>query len=143
MSRRRCRRAESGFTLIETITTVTLVAVALVFIIGSFAQAQRIAGITQTQATMQVLMRQTTDTIRDRTGYTYCATTGSYASSLPAQLPSGITGIAITAVTWTQTSSAGVAHSCGGGTDYGVQRITLRISYAGGSLTRTVFKGVA
>jgi Tfp pilus assembly protein PilV len=157
-----------GLTLIEIIITITLLTIGVVGIAGGIATAEHIANINQSQAQLEVQMRQMSDWVRDSTskGLTYqlCATTVNYQTSVNSAITAG----ALTPPAGVQLSIAHVYFSTSGSRtgvptppvnicsgacpgascvgDWGVQEISLKVSgptASGGlrSLTRIVWKG--
>ena len=153
-ARRRGRVAERGVTLVEMIVTIAVISAGVIGIAATVSQTERISGILQDQANLEVAMRQLSDTVRDSSslGLTYksCATaSGANSYTLPAP-PSGITW-KVSAVVLGSTATRSAANgssvtttpitSCGAsGGDWGVQEITLLVSGSGRTLTRTVWK---
>ncbi|HZS13682.1 MAG TPA: hypothetical protein VFC09_03695 [Candidatus Dormibacteraeota bacterium] len=143
------------------IVTIAIMTVAIVGIGGSLAQSQKIAGISQDQAQLQVAMRQLSDYVRDSSasGLTYklCAKTTDYPSSkMPALPATGVTSWGVSAVTLSTAgarNSVPVApiqycvtantcdstHTC----DWGVQELTLFVANGSRTLTRTIWKSAS
>jgi hypothetical protein len=134
---------------------MTIVSISIVGMVAAFAAAEHNSGIAVTQAQAEVQMRQVSDSLRDH-GLTYvpCATTatGAYTAKLPnsswsltsVSLLSGSSTTPPTDAFWDCTTNSAVnAAACPSGDtcDFGVQRLSIRESYASGSLSRTVFKG--
>lgn len=153
---RRGHAGERGLTLVEMIVTIAIISVGVLGIAGGLAQSERIAGINQEQAELEVAMRQLSDFVRDSSpqglGYVKCASPGAYNPHLPAA-PSGVTWTVSTVLkstSGTRTSATGSTastpplQSCGAGVgDWGVQQITLTVSTSARSLTRTVWKSIS
>jgi prepilin-type N-terminal cleavage/methylation domain-containing protein len=150
---RQGRNGERGLTLVEMLITIAVITVGVIGIAGTLAQTERISTITQDQANLEVAMRQLTDVVRDSSSqglsYKTCATaTGVNSYALPAA-PIGLTWKVSTVVlgsTATRKSAGGTVTTspitaCGAaGGDWGVQELTLSVSSANRSLTRTVWK---
>lgn len=145
---RQRRPAERGFTLAETVVAIFVISVAVVGLVGAFAAAERSAGIAVTQTQAEVHMRQVVDALRQPQAYVPCSPTAGYT------LPSGVTiqqGVMVPPATsggtanayWDCTTSTALnftpcppSHNC----DYGVQRLSLLVTYSTGSLTRVMYK---
>lgn len=82
---RRLKRGQRGLTLIETIVTVAVLATGVVGIAAGVSATQRISGITQNQAQLEVSMRQFADWVRDSTTTT-CTTAAGGCPNLPYAL---------------------------------------------------------
>ena len=148
---RRGRRSQRGLTLIEMLVAVAVITVGVSGIIGGIAIVEKVAGIAQNQANLEVVMRQLSDLVRSDNGLPYkpCAQpTGSTKYTLPSA-PSGVTW-SITAIMESTSATRNGSSlplptgssSCGSSTyDWGVQEITLQVSSTSRSLTRTVWKG--
>jgi Tfp pilus assembly protein PilV len=157
-----------GLTLIEIIITITLLTIGVVGIAGGIAAAEHIANINQSQAQLEVQMRQISDWARDSTskGLTYkpCATTANYQTSVNSAITGGVltppagVQLSITHVYFSTSGSRNnvpttpvnlCSGACPGAScvgDWGVQEISLKVSgptSSGGlrSLTRVVWKG--
>lgn len=92
------RRGQRGLTLIETLVTVAVLAIGVVGIGAGVAQTEKISGITQNQAQLEVSMRQFADWVRSSTPalvptnctsgscpnlpYKLCATKADYTASV-------------------------------------------------------------
>lgn len=164
------RIRQRGLTLIETVVTVAVLAVGVVGIASSLAAVERIAGISQNQSQLEVSMRQLSDWVRNSTSatcssgtcpslpYRYCATNPSTYNAFVANaeaagtLTSSIGSAPIQSVkvstAGTRTGSTGTVAmpsltSCGGGGgDWGVQEITLKITANGNTVQRVVWKSL-
>jgi prepilin-type N-terminal cleavage/methylation domain-containing protein len=73
MQSRPRRRGEDGLTLIEMIVTIAIITIAVVGITGAVASTERLAAVNQSQANLEVAMRQVADFVRDSSpqGLTY------------------------------------------------------------------------
>jgi prepilin-type N-terminal cleavage/methylation domain-containing protein len=154
------KRRESGLTLIESLVTIAIITVGVVGVAGAVGATERLAGINQDQSQLEVAMRHLTDFVRDSTSkglaYTKCAQPSTYNSQLPAvQTP--VTIWTITTVNVSPYPGGGTRgpsapsqvatdplQVCSGGNtgDWGVQEITLKVSTAQRSLTRTIWKSI-
>ncbi|HEX6538965.1 MAG TPA: prepilin-type N-terminal cleavage/methylation domain-containing protein [Candidatus Dormibacteraeota bacterium] len=159
------RRGQRGLTLIETLVTVAVLAIGVVGIGAGVAQTEKISGITQNQAQLEVSMRQFADWVRSSSStglpYTLCATKAGYNASVATAKSAGALTAAsnpvVSAVnlstSGTRTPSGGTAvniaplqtcsGTCPGAScvgDWGAQEITLQVSSAGSTLTRVVWK---
>src|SRR3989442_1660607 len=65
MQSRPRRRSEDGLTLIEMIVTIAIITIAVVGITGAVASTERLAAVNQSQANLEVAMRQVADFVRD------------------------------------------------------------------------------
>jgi len=135
------------------IVTIAIMAVGVVGIVGALAQTENLSGITQSQANLEVAMRQVSDYVRDSSAaglkYSWC---DSPAYVLPAP-PAGsgitwtITGVKLGASA-TRVGSSGTISTppvtrtgCPASTgDWGVQEITIKVTSGSRSLVRTVWK---
>jgi prepilin-type N-terminal cleavage/methylation domain-containing protein len=148
---RRARAGERGLTLIEMIVTIAIISLGVIGIAAGVAAAEKTSGTEQSQAKLEVAMRQLADLVRsDATapnGVTYAPCAATYSLPTPAGYTSTITIVESTSAT--RIDSTGVATSppalrtCpGGGSDWGVQEISLTVTdkVTGQFLKRTVWK---
>lgn len=162
---------QRGLTLIETVVTVAVMTVGVVGIASSLSSIERIATISQNQSQLEVSMRQLSDWVRNSSSgtclsgacpampYRYCATNPSTYNAYVAnaETPGGPLSSAIgtspiqsVKVSTGSTRRAGSTQytipalsSCsGGGGDWGVQEITLKISANGNTVQRVVWKSM-
>lgn len=145
--RRRGHRGERGLTLIELLVAIALIGTAAVGVAYGFAAIVRTGTVTQDQARLEVASRQLSDFIRSRGALPYvaCATAATYTlPSAPAGLRWTITTVSIGTSAKHNGVSETPVSTClgrtGGGGDWGVQEITIRVSSVGRSLSRVVWK---
>jgi len=147
--RRRGRRGEVGFTLIEMLVTISVIAVGVVGIAYGFSAVVRGAGSAQVQATLDGAARDAADYLQTSLTYSPCDRPAYSLSGLSA-LP----GVSWTIASVSESSSASLVgftgpvqcttgrgrHSGTTSYDYGVQEITITVSEGSLSLTQTVWK---
>lgn len=165
------RRGQRGLTLIEVLVTIGLMTVAMLGIGAAIASTERTAAINQSQAQLQLWMRQEADFVRDSTSqglpYTPCASRTTYSSQLsgagrlasapvlPAGLVitvahvyesnsgtrSGVSGIS-PALPGAGQNCSGNADNVGASADWGVQEVVLQVTDSASHVVkRTVWKG--
>ena len=151
-------------TLIELLVTIAVMTVGFVALLSGFAVIERQVGSTSDDAQLTTVARQVADVIKAEPTlangfgqgglpYAVCASTSSYSTPLnaPGRIAKGSDTVTVTSVTQSTGGThtvSGVAGpllalaSCtGGGSDYGVQQITFKVtSPQGNSISRTVYK---
>lgn len=119
-------RPDAGETLTETLLTVVILGIATAGIVFALGTVVRTSTLDRQQALAQNTLRSWAEQTAAGT-YTACATASSFAAPNPAPA-TGLTA-AVTAVQyWNGIAFVG---SCDG--DTGIQRVTLRVTAAGGS----------
>lgn len=165
-ARRPLRGGERGFTLIDTLVGMAVMATGVVGIMFGFSAAETSAAVSTDQARLQSEMRQLSDFVRSRDSLAYiqCAVESSthkdYTPHVNMTWTSGDTwtmsvGVGTSATrngaavqAWLDCPAVAGVRPAGG--DWNVQEITLTVSSASRScsgspcsLTRVVWKGAA
>lgn len=164
---------QDGLTLIETVVAVAVLAVGVVGIGAGVAASEKIAHITQNQSQLELSMRQLSDWVRNSSSltctsaaggcpslpYASCATnTNTYNASVANAEAAGalnpsigstpIQAVKVSTSASRMSASGSVSIPaltiCGVGIgDWGVQEITLRVSVAGNTVRRVVWKSAS
>ena len=127
--------ADAGETLVELLVTVVILGIATAGLAGALLATNSASQLQRQQVLAQNALRSWAEQVAAGP-YTDCAPVAGFAA--PAALPGGLTA-AVTAVRYWD----GTAFVPACGPDTGVQRVTLRITAAGGGLPRPVVQSLA
>jgi prepilin-type N-terminal cleavage/methylation domain-containing protein len=119
------RSEERGYTLIELLVTVTLMAIAFGAVFGGLGLFFKIQATQRANAQIDTEIRNYAERLLDQP-YVDCATTSSYSA---ATQPTGYT-TTVTLTYWDGKLPAGYGSSCT--KDLGVQQITIKLSNSRG-----------
>jgi prepilin-type N-terminal cleavage/methylation domain-containing protein len=125
------RSEERGYTLIELLVTVTLMAIAFGAVFGGLGLFFKIQSTQRANATIDTEIRNYAERLLDQP-YVDCATTSSYSA---ASQPTGLT-TTVTLTYWDGKLPAAFGKTCA--KDLGLQQITITLSNSrgdSGSLT--------
>jgi prepilin-type N-terminal cleavage/methylation domain-containing protein len=119
------RSEERGYTLIELLVTVTLMAIAFGAVFGGLGLFFKIQSTQRANAAIDTEIRNYAERLLDQP-YVDCATTASYTA---ATQPTGYT-TTVTLTYWDGKLPAGYGSTCT--TDLGLQQITIKLSNSRG-----------
>jgi prepilin-type N-terminal cleavage/methylation domain-containing protein len=134
---------ESGVTLIEMLITVAILGTAFAAIVGGMTVSIFGSDLHRKQATAETVLRSYGESVEAKAGWDGCSATA--AGYMPAAV--GFTNpsasqfsVTATAVEfWAPSGNTGTwASSCPGGTDTGLQRVSLRVQSLDGRATETL-----
>jgi|SRR3954452_9113832 prepilin-type N-terminal cleavage/methylation domain-containing protein len=140
---------EDGFSLAELLITIVLVSVTFVAILTGLMTTIRVSAAHRTQATTDAVARSAAEWVKDsqRNPYrTACSGTGMYTTAglaIPTGYSAAITRVeywdgSAPAASGTYDLSSHIQSSCPGGSDKGLQRITIVASSSNGQATETI-----
>ena len=125
------RREPAGFTLVETLVSVTLLGIAVVGIMYALSTFLAVSGVARSTANLDAAARKYTEGV-EAASYVNCAS--SYSS---VTLPSGYTFSSGPTITyWNGDAPATYSASCG--TDNGVQRIAATVQETSSGRTTAI-----
>ncbi len=148
---RRARAGEQGLSLIDALVAIAITTVAIVAIVGGFANAARSATIASEQSTLTTVIQNTATWVQSpNVDYQFCpANANAYTTALGSEPPPNLpSGYKIT-VSWAHADSgsavtngkqeSSLTTSC---VDYGIQRLTVTVTAPNGrQVTQVVYKG--
>lgn len=117
-------RADRGDTLIEILVTVSILAIAVVAIVGGFGTSIFMSDTQRKEATEQTILRNYVEAVQGMTTWVGCATPAAYT---PSQV--GLTGYSTpyvpTATAVQYWNGSAFTSTCS--SDTGLQKITLQV----------------
>jgi type II secretory pathway pseudopilin PulG len=133
------RHAEEGFTLVELILSLALMATVFVAVFAGLASFFSITASQRSNANLDAVVRQYVEQMTSPGNYVDCATAASYSSvTLPPA--SGSSSYAFSTPTtigyWNGDNPATFSSTCA--TDKGVQQVNASITHTLGSKSQTV-----
>jgi prepilin-type N-terminal cleavage/methylation domain-containing protein len=130
MSRRPCRRDDSGFTLIELVITIAIMGIAFVFILAGMTTSIFVSETPRRHASIEPLLTNLVEQAK-RAAYANCATApvgpqpaGTSVSSYGLSVPTGYT-LTVT-IKWSDATSSTFS-STGCPPDNGLQDVLLKV----------------
>jgi hypothetical protein len=130
--------SDRGETLIELLTTVILMGIAVVAIVGGIGTSILMSDIHRKQATAGTNVRNYAEAIQSMLpsgGYVACATTGAYASPSGFSVPSGYTK-SVVAGSMKYWNGSSWQTTCA--TDQGLQQLTVQVASVDGRASERV-----
>lgn len=129
---------DRGETLLELLVAVTIMAIALVAIVGGLAASIMVSDIHRKQATAGAYARDFGEAIESIVaggGYTPCATTASYGAPPGFSVPAGFAKAVVPGSLryWTGTTWGAAC-----GTDRGLQQLTVQVASTDGRASERV-----
>jgi prepilin-type N-terminal cleavage/methylation domain-containing protein len=127
------RESEAGFTLVEMLVTISIMAIAVIIILGAIAVFLRTSSVHRTSADLDSAMRTYVERL-DQVAYVPCASSYSVPA---ANLPAGFLAMyepTIAVQYWDGVPTpAGYGGTCTVATDKGAQQVTVTLRKVGDS----------
>jgi prepilin-type N-terminal cleavage/methylation domain-containing protein len=141
-------RLDDGFSLAELLITIVLVSITFVAILTGLTTTIRLSAVHRTQSTTDAVVRSAAEWVKDSAQTPYRATCNgpSMYSLSGLAVPPGYSVTISQVQYWdgapaasgTYNLSSHMVNACPGGTDQGLQRITIAATSANGQASETV-----
>ena len=142
-------RLEDGFSLAELLITIVLVSITFVAILTGLTTTIRVSAVHRTQSTTDAVVRSAAEWVKDSAETPYRSTCNgpSMYSLSGLAVPVGYSVTISQVEYWDGTAPAAsgtynlsshMVNACPGGTDRGLQRITIVATSANGQASETV-----